>query len=146
MSILSIDRRASSDINWINVCKALCMIFIYFIHCQSYYGVWFEHINSIIHPIYVNAFFFVSGYLLFRKHLSIPAINESLHTFFSKRGTGTKTLLNILFRMLIPCFLFACVEYLPKIYIKKEVGGLYDFINDTIGGGHLLVCKCTNRL
>ena len=33
-------------------------------------------VNDYIHPIYVNAFFFVSGYLLFRKQLNTPLINQ----------------------------------------------------------------------
>lgn len=57
------------DIYWINAVKALCMIFVFFVHCQLYYGTIFNF-NYYIYPFYVNGFFFISGYLLFRKQLS----------------------------------------------------------------------------
>ena len=68
---------SKKNINWINAVKAICMISIYFIHCQSYYGYWIPGVvNGLITPFYVNAFFFVSGYLLFRKQLSAPMIAQ----------------------------------------------------------------------
>lgn len=61
------------DIPWINTVKVLCMIIIYFYHTTVY--MQFDISNSI-HPyyrlFYTNAFFFVSGYLLFSKQLSFP--------------------------------------------------------------------------
>ena len=36
-------------------------------HCQLYYGCIFDSLNKFIYPFYVNGFFFVSGYLFFRK-------------------------------------------------------------------------------
>lgn len=63
-------------INWINAMKALCILGVFFVHCESYYGMWLGRFNDYIHPLYVNAFFFVSGYLLFRKQLSEPLITK----------------------------------------------------------------------
>lgn len=54
------------DINWINVVKALCIIFVFLRHSENYYDL---HLGTIFDDLfltfYVNAFFFVSGYLLF---------------------------------------------------------------------------------
>ena len=66
----------SKNIFWINAVKAICILSVYFVHCQIYYGCWTQEVNNFIHPYYVNAFFFVSGYLLFRKQLAEPLILE----------------------------------------------------------------------
>lgn len=52
------------------------MLAVFFVHCESYYGHVYGGLNGFIHPWYVNAFFFVSGYLLFWKQLSTPRIEE----------------------------------------------------------------------
>ena len=65
------------NIIWINTVKALSMIFIYFVHCQLYYGLLFSGLNQFIYPFYVNVFFFISGYLLFSKELSSPKIEQN---------------------------------------------------------------------
>ena len=49
--------------HWIDLTKAICMIGVYLKHSQIYvgsadYGYWVD-------PFYVNAFFFISGYLFF---------------------------------------------------------------------------------
>lgn len=69
------------NINWINVVKAICIIAVYFVHCQLYYGCILSLVNDFIHPFYVNAFFFVSGYLLFRKQLADPMIEEKVSDY-----------------------------------------------------------------
>ena len=64
------------SILWINYLKAICIIGVFFVHCNLYYGYDMHGINAFVHPFYVNAFFFVSGYLLFRKQLSEPLISQ----------------------------------------------------------------------
>ncbi|WP_195310969.1 acyltransferase family protein [Bacteroides ovatus] len=71
MNIL-MDRK---NIVWINNIKAICIISVLFIHCQIYYN-YFLGCSKFIHPFYVNAFFFISGYLLFRKQMSEQLINQ----------------------------------------------------------------------
>lgn len=58
------------ELLWINLLKAICIICVFYVHCQTYYGFGVKGVSTYIHPIYVNSFFFVSGYLLFRKQLS----------------------------------------------------------------------------
>lgn len=66
----------TKSIPWINNVKALSIIAVFFVHCQLYYGFILDGANLFIHPWYVNAFFFVSGYLLFWKQLTEPKILE----------------------------------------------------------------------
>lgn len=66
----------SKNINWINAVKAISIIAVFLVHCQSYYGYEMKTFDDFIHPFYVNAFFFISGFLLFRKQLSTPLIEE----------------------------------------------------------------------
>jgi fucose 4-O-acetylase-like acetyltransferase len=48
---------------WIDAVKALCMISVYLVHSEVYYSVEDVHYNYWLTPFYVNAFFFISGYL-----------------------------------------------------------------------------------
>lgn len=135
------------DINWINAAKAICMLMVYVVHGEAYYGSWLGHVNIYLHPVYVNAFFFVSGYLLFRKQLSAPVIDEPLGTYLSAGGTGRKTLANIVFRLWLPAMIFSFISFLPKRVFKGGNSQFSDFIYETIGGGTywfvsaLLLCQ-----
>ena len=74
------------SINWINAVKAVCIIFVFFAHLQSYYQLSFPTVNAFFSPFYVNAFFFVSGYLLFWKQLSSPRIDEDRKAYMLTGG------------------------------------------------------------
>ncbi len=135
------------DINWINAVKAICMLMVYVVHCESYYGHWLGHVNIFLHPVYVNAFFFVSGYLLFRKQLSQPVIDEPYMQYISAGGTGRKTLFNIIFRLWLPALLFSIFCFLPNMMLKGGSSLAESFLFKTLGGGTywfvgaLLVCQ-----
>jgi fucose 4-O-acetylase-like acetyltransferase len=135
------------DINWINAVRGLCIIMVYMVHCEAYYGLWLGWANVFIHPVYVNAFFFVSGYLMFRKQLSQPAIGETLKRYIATAGTGRATLSNIIFRLWLPALLFSIVTFMPKVLLKDGATGIGEFIFDTLGGGTywfisaLLLCQ-----
>lgn len=75
------------NIKWINSLKAVCLVAVFFVHCQLYYGSMLNGFNSFVYPWYVNAFFFVSGYLLFWKQLSAPRIDEDRKAYMSM-GSG----------------------------------------------------------
>ena len=130
----------AKSINWINAIKAICMLMIYFVHGQTYYGLWLGDLNDYIHPVYVNAFFFVSGYLMFRKQLSVPVIDENRVMYLSKIGSGRRLIDNIFYRMWIPCLIFSIIEFIPKKIIKGGEFSVAAFLRETLGGGHLLVC------
>lgn len=76
------------SITWINSYKALCILAVFFVHCQLYYGYEIGMVNDFVHPWYVNAFFFVSGYLLLWKQLSAPRIEEDRALYVSRLGGG----------------------------------------------------------
>ena len=119
---------------WINAIRAICIIFVYFSHCKTYYGCdgSFSLINAIYLPFSVNAFFFVSGYLLLGKQLSVPKIDETRSQYIV--GGGRILLLNIINRILIPSVIFASIEFLPKKLIRGESIYASDMFYETIGG------------
>ena len=119
-------------INWINAVKALSIIAVFYVHCTNYYGYKIGRINDFIHPFYVNAFFFVSGYLLFRKQLSTPVIDENYVKYI--KGSGRKYLLNIFYRIIVPSTLFAIVGYAPKNLLRGSGLDFSDFLWETVGG------------
>ena len=82
------NRNRQKSITWINTYKALCILAVFFVHCQLYYGYTLDLVNDLVHPWYVNAFFFVSGYLLFWKQLSAPRIEEERASYISRVGGG----------------------------------------------------------
>ncbi len=86
MQIKELIQMGGKSINWINVVKALCIIFVFLRHAGTYYGYSTGWVGEIYIPFYVNAFFFVSGYLLFWKQLSPPKIEESRKTYLSTGG------------------------------------------------------------
>ena len=59
---------------WIDNVKAICMIGVYLLHSEAYYGYGSVQYGVFFRPFYVNAFFLVSGYLLFRKLLNVSAL------------------------------------------------------------------------
>lgn len=92
-----------------------------------------QGVNDYIHPIYVNGFFFVSGYLLFRKQLSSPLINQSTSQYIIEGGRSLFQ--NVVFKIMIPTILFSLLEYVPKHILRDEGLSLHTFLSNTIGGG-----------
>lgn len=78
----------AKSINWINVVKALCIIFVFLRHSENYYGCKLGMVDGLFLTFYVNAFFFVSGYLLFWKQLSEPKILENRAEYVVGMGIG----------------------------------------------------------
>lgn len=123
----------SKNIFWINAIRAICIIAVYFVHCQIYCGCWLKYANVFIHPLYVNAFFFVSGYLLLRKQLTEPL---KCQKFIEYINGGGKTLSsNIIYKLVIPTILFSLIEYIPKKILRGEPIVIHSFLSNTIGGG-----------
>ena len=103
---------------WIDSVKCLCMLFVYWLHV----GTFSAHSLSFpiaYGPFFVNAFFFVSGYLLFRKFKSDNSLDAKL-----------RTLKNIFFKICIPSMIFSTIDYIPKNIVNgvpMSVGGFaYD--------------------
>lgn len=124
----------NKSINWINVVKALCIVFVFLSHVQYYYQLSLPKLNFLFKPFYVNAFFFVSGYLLFWKQLSEPKIFEDRSSYILM-GSGKSLALNILFRIVIPSIIFSIIEFVPSCIIQGKSINVGYALFKTIGGG-----------
>ena len=120
------------NINWIDVTKAICMLSVYLIHCSSFANFNTGIIGLLLCTFYVNAFFFVNGYLLFKKQLSVTNINLKLNDYIL--AGGGKMLSNIVFKLLIPTILFSLIEFVPKIMVKGGEFKFCEILLDTVGG------------
>lgn len=120
------------SILWINYLKAISIIGVFFAHCTYHYGYDMHIINRFIYPFYVNAFFFVSGYLLFRKQLSEPLISQRASEYLL--GGGKILLVNIIYRLIIPSTLFASIEFLPSHLLRGMTFDYGTLLYKTIGG------------
>lgn len=118
----------NKDINWINNAKALCMIAVYYIHSLVYYGnsPGGEFMSAFLYPFYVNLFFFVSGYLFFKKALKITPDQSSDWT--------RKSLASVLFKLVIPTILFSTAIYIPKLLFHSRDISVARYFYDVWGG------------
>lgn len=120
---------------WIDYTKVLCMFLVYLNHMEIYYGYSIPGAEILYRPFFVNLFFIVSGYLLFRKYLST---NYSSFNNCEWGVTIRKEILpNIFYKLFIPTILFATINYFPKKIIRSEPIDAISLISDTIGGGSL---------
>lgn len=121
------------NIIWINSAKGIAMILIVFAHAQMGYGYVLRAFNNFLMPWVINVFFFLSGYLLYRKQLSEPLIQENGKSYLS--GGGKTMFLNLLFRLVIPVMIFSLLEYFPKYKLLGYPMDWERFLFKTIGGG-----------
>ena len=103
------------EISWVNWARAICIVLIYFAHSVEISG---QHIPDWLHNlyfyVYVNAFFFVSGFLILGKKI-LPS--------------------NILFRIMIPAVIFSILEFFPKVLLRGGELSAVSFLTETLGGG-----------
>ena len=123
----------SKGINWINALKALCIIFVFLRHSENYYNCYLGWFDGLFLTFYVNAFFFVSGYLLFWKQLSEPKILEDTANYLM--GGGKVLFLNVLYRIIIPSIIFSIIEFVPSSLIQGRGMDVGFALYKTIGGG-----------
>ena len=121
------------ELNWVNVAKAISIITVLFVHTENYYGLKLGEINQFLCGFYVNAFFLISGYLLFRKQLNKPAIEAGSAQYII--GDGKKLIFSILYRLYIPMIIFSSIEFLPKIMITHRAFEFNALLIETVGAG-----------
>ncbi len=121
----------NKNIHWINYLKAICLFAVYLSHCQAYYK-YSMAASVLIRPFYVNAFFFISGYLLFRTQLSESVISQPYHDYI--RNNGKLYLQNMFYKLVVPSVLFSTIEFFPSYMIRGREFGAVDFIVKTFGG------------
>lgn len=125
------------EISWINWAKIICLVIVYLDHSLIYLQVYdnFTTLESFYHPFFVNIFFFMSGYLLFRKQLSPEIIRIRRPEFIT--GEGKIIFLNILNKIAFPTILFSAIMFIPKKLIRGDEFTLLSFAKDTILGGSI---------
>lgn len=123
----------SKTIYWINAAKAISIIAVYFIHTQLCYECMLDCIDRFVYTWYVNAFFFVSGYLLFWKQLTSPKIDENRNIYITSGGRSLFQ--NIVFRIVIPSIIFSTIEFVPSCIIQGRGIDIGFALFKTIGGG-----------
>lgn len=122
------------NLAWINYAKVICMALVYFQHtmnrlsfsslpCSGSISAWYM-------PFCVNTFFFISGYLLFKKYRKIQY--EKLDRKSWNDQYGTPLLSSIIFKIAIPTVIFSTITLL-KYFIRNDAV-FFDFriIKDTI--------------
>ncbi len=114
---------------WIDAVKAICMISVYLLHSEAYYDTGGTSFGYLLIPFYVNAFFFVSGYLFFKKHIA-----EGQYTYINKWGGAKKDLINLFYRLLVPTILFSSLIYLPKVLFHSAEVSIGRYFYDVFGG------------
>ncbi len=117
---------------WPNLTKVFCLFFIFLNHSEVYSDFYIPFYSSFVAPFFVNAFFFISGYFLIGSTINGLKKDDSL------KNTTTickKHLLNIVFKLIIPAFIFSSIEYIPACLIRKSGFSIKDFLYKTVGGG-----------
>ena len=103
-------------------------------HSENYYGVNLGWTDGLFLTFYVNAFFFVSGYLLFWKQLTSPRIDEDRRLYMI--GGGGKLLFqNIVYRIVFPSIIFSAIEFFPSCIIQGRSIDVGYALYKTVGGG-----------
>ena len=134
---------SKSEIVWIDWVKCIGMFFVYWCHVVQLgsnpspinvpYGLWF-----------VNAFFFISGYLIFAKQLT-PKSMEVCGTDFLKNSIAEKGMLSsILFKIAIPSIVFSSINYVLKVILGVLPLSLNTyFFTSFIRGSEWFTCALT---
>ncbi len=117
----------STRLHWIDTAKAICMICVYIAHTEAF-TTNNETLGKAVLPFYVNAFFFISGYLLYKKYLRNDVITNYSFTAY-KKG-----LLNCIYKLAIPTVIFSIILYLPKMLFHGELFNVHVFSLEILGG------------
>ena len=125
------------NISWINYIRTICMFFVYFYHAENraHFDFLDRDFDVFYNPFFVNAFFVVSGYLLYRKQEQIYQHVKSTRQWFNEFGKNY--LLNIVFTLIIPSILFSLILYFPKLWLRHRELDVSTLLEHTIGGGSL---------
>ena len=134
---------AKQEIVWIDWAKCICMFFVYWLHVIQL-GSNESPINIPYGHFFVNAFFFITGYLIFRKQMSPTEIDTESREFLRKNLQGGGMLPNIIFKIAIPSIVFSTIFYLPKVLIGAAPLSLQTyFFNSILRGAEWFTCALT---
>ena len=110
--------RDNGRLHWIDTAKAIGMILVYMYHAEVKYGCESELLFNLRSPFYVNVFFFMSGFLLYRCGKSASDIAR-----------------NALLRIYLPSVLVASLLFVPKMMANGGALDFRAFLPDAVGGG-----------
>lgn len=112
------------EIKWIDTVRAFCMIAVYWVHSEIYYGISDVACGYAVLPFYVNAFFLVSGYLFFMKYAGDSG----------NRPGYWEGVAHIACRLVLPTLLFSTLIYVPKKMFHGEALSFGQYLYDVFGG------------
>lgn len=111
------NRRSSGNLVWVNYVRFICIVLVYYYHSSIKIGYEENHFfRCLYEPFFVNAFFFISGYLLFRKYQS-----AQFYMLDNSQWNGTygkDFLKNIVYKIAVPTLLFSTVFTIPKLLLR----------------------------
>ena len=122
----------NKNLLWVNCVRGICVLAVFLIHSESYYDYIIPNVAVFIQPFYVNAFFFISGFLLFRKQFSSSSFSMPTRDYF--KSIGKEYLKNILYRLVIPSVVFSIIEFLPNTILRNKEFSFFAFLGKTLGG------------
>lgn len=125
---------SSKNIAWINYVKTIGIVLVYFFHVENRIGFGFcdRAIDVYFQPFFVNVFFVVSGFLLYKKCSEFRQKNGSC--FLEQHKEKTSYLENIFFKFIVPSILFSAILFFPKMIIRNQPFEVDVFLFQTIGG------------
>lgn len=126
-----------NEYSWINWTKVMCMLCVYFFHSMEYTGMYDFGFSFLYSFFYTDAFFFLSGYLLFSRQLKSPLSEQSLGEYVSHSGGGHRLFLNVLNKLVLPTLLFSTINYFPKRILRGDGIEISSFLHDTVCGGSI---------
>lgn len=118
---------AKQRLYWIDTTKTICIICVYYAHCVAF-TVKDPNIKNFVNPFYVNTFFFISGYLLYKKYLQDHIIeNFTLQTYWN-------AIKNCICRIVVPTIIFSFIISVPKATLHDLTIDYKTFFVDILGG------------
>lgn len=79
-----------SELSWVNWMKFICMLLVYLNHSEIFYGYRIDSVGYLYRPVFVNAFFFISGYLLFRKQWNTKLLSLGRKEWYNVMGGANR--------------------------------------------------------
>ena len=114
-------------LHWIDTTKAICIICVYYAHSVAF-TIKDPNIKDFVTPFYVNTFFFMSGYLLYKKYLQNHIIeNFTLQTYWN-------AVWNCICRIIVPTIIFSFIISIPKATFHNYTIDNRTLFIDVLGG------------
>lgn len=110
-------------LHWIDITKAICMLCVYIGH-TGFYTANTNLLAYIYAPFFVNSFFFINGYFIFKKLEK----SNGIYSLTKESISGC------IYKLVIPSIIFTALTYIPKIIYYSHGFTLKDFLLTVFGG------------